>query len=623
MSRLRLVTLASLFVIAAVASLHAQFSVLYNFNPAASGNLNGVLAQGLDGDIYGTNTYPAGVLKITPTGSPVLLNKNLYLPFGMTLGTDGNFYGTALDSGSVPCGTVPCGLLFKMTPGGTLTVLHNFTGGADGAAPYYPPVQGPDGNFYGTTSLGGNPKACDISPPAPGAGTVYKVTPSGTFTTIHQFDSFDGCSPRGPLTLGTDGNLYGTTYSGGSLGAGEVFKVNTAGKVTVVVSLNGADGQNPIGPIVQASDGNFYGTTYSGGSSFIGYGVVFKVTPGGALTVLHNFMGAPDGAYPSFGLTQATDGDLYGTTAQGGTCASGVGCGTIFRVTLSGAYSIVHNFDGAAGGGNPSTAVFQHTKGALYGATAGGGSHSSGVVYSFGLPSVPFIAPLTASGKPGQTVEILGQALTGTTKVDFGTGAATFTVVSGTNLTAVVPATGTTGNISAVTPSGTLVSNKVFRVIPTIASVSPANGPVGSAVVIAGAGLTQTTRVTFGGVKATAFTVKSATQVTTTVPNGARTGSVVITTPGGTGAGPKAFRVTPVIKGFSPASGKVGTSVTITGTSFTSATSVTFGGATATFTVNSDSQVTATVPTNGVTGKIGITTPGGTATSSSNFTVTP
>jgi len=622
MSRVRLVTLASFFVIGAVASLQAQFSVLYNFNPAASGNLNGVLAQGFDGDIYGTNTAPAGVLKITPTGSPTLLNENLYLPFGMTLGSDGNFYGTALDSGSVACGTVPCGLLFKMTPSGTLTVLHNFTGGVDGATPYYPPVQGADGNFYGTTSLGGNPKACDIGPPAPGAGTVYKVTLLGVFTTIHQFNGFDGCAPRGPLTLGTDGNLYGTTYTGGA-GAGEVFKMNTAGKVTVIASLNGTDGQNPIGPIVQASDGNFYGTTYSGGNSLIAYGVVFKVTPGGALTVVHDFMGAPDGAYPSFGLMQATDGDLYGTTTQGGTCASGVGCGTIFRVTLAGAYSIVHNFDGAAGGGNPSTAVFQHTKGALYGATAGGGSHSSGVVYSFGLPTVPFIAPVTFSGKPGQTVEILGEGLTGTTKVNFGAGAAAFKVVSNTNMTAVIPATGTTGTVTAVTPTGTLTSDKVFRVIPTIASVTPASGPVGTPVVITGAGLTQTSKVMFGGVKATAFTVKSATQVTTTVPSGAKTGAVVVTAPGGSGGSAKAFRVTPVITGFSPTSGKVGTPVTITGTSFTGATSVTFGGVSATFTVNSDKQVTATVPSSAVTGKIAITTPGGVALSATNFTVTP
>jgi len=622
--RLLLATLIAIFAIA-IPSANAQYSVLYNFDPSAAGNFVGVLAQGFDGELYGTTNYPYSVLKFTPTGAPTdLYTGPLYLPYGVTLGTDGNLYGTALDAGSVSCGTVQCGYVFKITPTGTLTVLHNFTGGSDGAWPYAPPVEGTDGNFYGTTSAGGDASACYVGPFAPGAGTVYKITPSGTLTTIHQFTGFDGCSPRGPLTLGTDGNFYGTSYSGGissghACGCGEVFRVTTAGKVTVLAYFDGTHGQNPVGPMVQASNGNFYGATFSGGPSYDG--VVFKMTPGGALTVVHGFTGAPDGSTPANGVMQASDGDLYGTTMSGGKCSSGIGCGTIFRVTAAGVYSILYNFDGTTGL-NPATAVFQHTNGDLYGATALAGTHNYGVFYSYGLKLPQFISTLTNSGKPGQTIEILGQGLNGTTKVDFGTGSATFTVVSDTYMTAVVPVTGTTANVTVVTPTQTLVSNKVFRVIPAITGIAPPNGPVGTPVTITGTGLTQASRVTFGGTKATTFTVNSATQVTATVPSGAKTGGIGILTPGGL-ASSKKFSVTPVIASFSPPSGKIGTLVTINGSSFTSATKVTFGGVASVFTVVSDIEVTATVPTGAVTGKIAITTAGGTATSTTNFTVTP
>ena len=624
--RLLLATAFAIFAIT-LPSANAQYSVLYNFDPSSAGNFVGVLAQGVDGDLYGTTNSPYSVLKFTPTGTPAnLYTGTLYLPYGLTLGTDGNFYGTALDAGSVSCGTVQCGYVFKITPTGTLTVLHNFTGGADGAWPYAPPVEGSDGNFYGTTSAGGDANACSVGPFAPGAGTVYKITPSGMLTTIHQFTSFDGCSPRSPLTLGTDGNFYGNTYSGGisaghSCACGEVFRVTTAGKVTVLAYFDGTHGQNPIGPMVQASNGSFYGTTFSGGPSLSGNGVVFKMTPGGALTVVHDFTGAPDGSNPSNGVMQATDGDLYGTTMSGGTCSSGIGCGTIFRVTAAGVYSILYNFDGTTGL-NPATAVFQHTNGDLYGATSLAGTHNFGVFYSYGLKLTPFISTLTNSGKAGQTIQILGQGLNGTTKVDFGTGSATFNVVSDTYMTAVVPVNGTTANVTVVTPTRTMVSSRVFRVIPAITSFSPPSGPVGTPVIITGTGLTQASRVTFGGIKATTFMVNSATQVTATVPNGARTGGIGILTPGGLGSSKK-FSVTPVIASFSPPSGKVGTSVTINGTSFTSATKVTFDGVVSAFTVVSDIELTATVPTGAVTGKIAITTPGGTATSATNFTVTP
>jgi uncharacterized repeat protein (TIGR03803 family) len=625
MRGLRLATFTTLVVISAVVgTLHAQYSVLYNFDPSTAGNFNGVLAQGRDGDLYGTNNGPYGVSKFTPTGTPTnLFSGNIFLPYGLTLGTDGNFYGTALDGGNVACGTVSCGSLFKITPTGTITVLHNFTGGADGAGPYYPPVEGNDGNFYGTTSEGGNPNACVTFGPAPGAGTIYKVTPSGTFTTLYQFDSFNGCSPRGPMVLGADGNFYGATYSGGiaaghNCACGVVFKITAAGKLQVVHFFDGTNGQNPFGPLIQASDGSFYGTTSSGGTSPIYGGVVYKVTSSGAFTNLHSFSGT-DGNLPLNGVMQATDSNFYGTTQSGGTCGN---CGTVFRITPSGTFSVLYNFASTTGA-NPATALFQHTNGTLYGAAASGGAHNSGVFYDFGLGLQPFVSLLTTSGKAGQGIGILGQNFSATTSVNFGTGAATFTVVSDTYMTAVVPATGTTAHVTVVSPTGTLVSDKVFRVIPAITSFRPSSGTVGTAVVITGTGLKQTARVTFGGVKATAFTIDSATQVTAAVPAGAKTGKIAITSPGGTAASSGKFSVTPVIASFRPASGAPGTSVVITGTGLIQTTKVTFGGVAATaFTVNSDAQVTVKVPSGAITGKIAITTPGGTTTSSGTFTVT-
>jgi hypothetical protein len=231
---------------------------------------------------------------------------------------------------------------------------------------------------------------------------------------------------------------------------------------------------------------------------------------------------------------------------------------------------------------------------------------------------------VSTSGNVGKTVEILGQGFTGTTAVSFnGTAAASFTVVSSTYLTAIVPGGAKTGSVTVVTPGGTLTSNKAFRVTPQITSFSPTSGPVTTVVTIMGASLTQTTAVTFGGVKATTFTVNSDTQVTATVPSGAKTGRIGITTAGGTASSSGTFTVTPAITGFNPTSGPVGTSVTIIGIGFTGATNVKFNGVSATlFTVNSDTKVTAIVPTGATTGPISITTPRGTAKSGTNFTVT-
>ncbi len=177
-------------------------------------------------------------------------------------------------------------------------------------------MQGRDGNFYGTT------------PRSPYTdGTVFKITPSGTLTTLHTFDGTDGNNPQAGLVLATDGNFYGTTYSGGTSsycggGCGTVFKMTPSGSLTTLHSFSGTDGYNVEAGLVEGSDGNLYGTTVNGGAQ--NDGVVYKITPSGTLTVLHSFCsqtGCTDGAYPKAALIQATDGNFYGTASAAGPTA--------------------------------------------------------------------------------------------------------------------------------------------------------------------------------------------------------------------------------------------------------------------------------------------------------------
>jgi hypothetical protein len=246
------------------------------------------------------------------------------------------------------------------------------------------------------------------------------------------------------------------------------------------------------------------------------------------------------------------------------------------------------------------------------------------VFYSFDVGFKPLVDLVTWAAKVGKTVEILGQGFTGTTEVSFDGVPATFNNVSDTYMTATVPAGALTGTVTVTTFTSTMKSNRAFLVTPQITSFTPTSGIVGTSVMITGVSLTQATKVTIGG-KAASFTVHSDTQVTATVPAGAKTGQhITITTAGGIATSPLAFAVVPSITSFSPTSGPVGTSVTITGNSFTKATSVTFGGVAATsYQVISDTEVKALVPTGAVTGPIAVTTAGGTGTSATNFTVTP
>jgi len=368
--RSRISLMLAALCLCASGPLPAQtFTTLYLFG--GGGNPDGGPVQGTDGNLYGvTAGGPAKgngmIFKITPSGTFTTLHGGGGEYVGtLVQGTDGNFYGIVLQGGTFNHGTV-----FKITPSGTLTTLHNFcsqSGCPDGSLPSGGLVQASDGNFYGTTALGGTFNH----------GTLFKITPSGTLTTLYNFfcsesDCTDGVGPTGRLVQATDGDLYGTTGGGGNTacggGCGTVFKITTTGTLTTLHSFDLTDGATPNAGLIQATDGDLYGTTYSGGPSNSNCnsgscGTVFKITPTGALTTLHSF-DYTDGANSLAGVIQATDGNFYGTTGGGGG-----GGGTIFKITSMGALTTVHTFEGTSG----ANALVQHTNGTFYGTTLRGG----------------------------------------------------------------------------------------------------------------------------------------------------------------------------------------------------------------------------------------------------------
>jgi uncharacterized repeat protein (TIGR03803 family) len=309
--------------------------------------------------------------------------------------------------------------------------------------------------------------------------------------------------------------------------------------LTTLHRFEGTDGATPSDGLIQATDGNLYGTTEQGGTSTacsFGCGTVFKITPAGVLTTLHSF-DSTDGALPWAGLVQGTDGIFYGTTSSGGANDDG----TIFKITPAGVLTTLHNFDHTDGNG-AYAGLTQATNGTFYGTTEFGGTHN-GVIFSLANGLGAFVEARPGSGKVAAGVKILGSNLTGATSVTFNGKAATFTVVSSSNITTTVPVGATTGKISVVTPKKTLTSNISFRVTPQFLSFTPPGGTAESIVTITGVSLKQATQVTFGVVKAASFTVNSDASVNATVPTGAVTGKIVITTPGGTATSATAFTV--------------------------------------------------------------------------------
>jgi len=335
-------------------------------------------------------------------------------------------------------------------------------------------VEGANGSFFGTTPQGG----------AYYDGTVFEISPSGKFSLLYTFCSrkncTDGANPIAGLIQGADGNLYGTTSHGGLYGSGTVFEITAAGKLTTLYSFCAddqsrcLDGAIPYGALVQDANGNLFGTTVSGGygGARNGAGTIFEITSSGKLATLHRFCSRKnclDGANPWAGLTLATDGNFYGTTAAGGL----KDVGTIFEITPSGKLTTLYSFcrqSGCTDGEYPNAGLLQATNGTFYGTASSGGSSNCydgcGTIFSLDVGLRPFVAFVVSNGKFGDSAQILGQNLTGTTSVTFGGIPASFIVASDTHLTAVVPRGATTGPVVVTTPTGVMTSNQSFRVLP-------------------------------------------------------------------------------------------------------------------------------------------------------------
>ena len=539
------VTVSFVFALLTATAVRSQvYTDLVNLGETNTDPLNpawmGTFAQGRDGNLYST-TQAGGqftqghqygtVFRLTPSGDMTELYSfantgDGALPnSGLTLATDGNFYGTTPVGGANGYGTI-----FRITSSGNYTVMHSFVGTTEGSNANTPPIQGFDGNLYGTTGDGVNM-----------FGAFYKMTPAGVVTVLYKFPSTNRY-PRG-IVLGTDGNFYGTTV-GTSQGLGTVFKMTPKGQITILHQFAGTDGANPIGQLIQANDGNFYGTTEKGGTG--AQGVVFKTTASGVFTVLHNFANDSNGMDPLAGLVEGTDGNFYGTLLAN----PGVSGGLLFRITPSGAYTILYQYLSKNKDGNaPQTAMIQHTSGTFFGDTTSGGAGAfcgCGVLYSLDMDLGPFVTflPPQSQAKVGKSIGLFGQGFTGATNVTFNGTPASFSVVSDTYITATVPSGAGTGAIRVSTSGGALISNKVFRVTPQLLSFAPPQGPVGTQVTITGVSLTQAKGVGFGDRIPAQYTVNSDTQVTAIVPVGAKTGKVGIETKGGTAISSGTFTVT-------------------------------------------------------------------------------
>ena len=429
----------------------------------------------------------------------------------------------------------------------TTLVYFNYANGADPVAPL---IQGPDGEVYGTTYSGG----------AAADGTFFKISSGGVLTTLYNFSGIDGSTPVGGVILGSDGNFYGTTEGGGPYGYGTIFKVTPSGNLTTLYSFGDASGEYPMAPLVEASNGDFYGTT-SGG-----HGTVFKITPGGTFTNLHGLGGTYEEGTAA--LIQAADGNLYGTTVQGGTNNLGL----IFKMTLAGEFTIIHSIS-ADEGQYPTSALVQNPNGIFYGTTAGG-ANNGGTVFS-----------LTSTGEFA-TLYTFNSSSVGP---------------GGSNPSEII--LGIDGNLYGTTRSGGEFNcsyayncGTIFRITPDGILTTLFN----TAVYFGGnpGSLVQATSGLFWGTSGQAGILPYGSVFTLSV------------------AGLGAFIETV------PASGGVGSDVRIVGTDLTGASAVDFNGTPAAFTVVSAYEITTSVPIGAASGRVRVLTPTGVLLSNKPFRIT-
>lgn len=449
-----------------------------NFNGSNGWEPYSSVIQATDGNFYGTATngiygHGGNVFRMTPGGEITSIYKFCSQPncadggfptSAPILGSDGNLYGVTYSGGD---GSGGDGVVYKMTLGGEITILHTFCFGCkDGSGPNGM-ILASDGNFYGTTNYGGTA----------GVGTIFKITPTGDYNLLYSICSQTNCTDGSyslfPPVEGDDGNFYGTTAQGGTLGGGVIWKLTPSGTYSVIYNFctSCADGSSPWA-IAKDAQGNFVGTTGS---------VIFKITPSGKYTVLHTLGNEGTLGWPGTQLTLASDGNLYGTLIGGGSGSwAPFARGAIYEVTPGGESKFLYGFcqwcssgSSTTGGFTPLDPVFQGTDGNFYGTTAYGGiggrkggdsDFGYGTAFQFSNGLGPFVETVPVAAKVGKQIIILGNNLTGTTGVMFNGVQANFTVESDTYIKATVPAGATTGTVSVVMTSGTLNSSPQFVV---------------------------------------------------------------------------------------------------------------------------------------------------------------
>lgn len=364
----------------------SNFTLLHAFAGGSTDAASpaGTFIFGSDGNLYGTSGGGGSAsfgtaYQLTPAGAVTVLHSFLKYgdgayPQGSLLeDSSGDFFGMTWGGG------LTHGVVFEVAAGGTTSTLHNFADDTtDGGYPDAGLTLGSDGNYYGTTGAGGSGSGTGSN------GTVFKITPAGVETVLYVFagGTTDGLQPQAALLLASDGNFYGTTSAGGASGNGTVFRITPSGTETLLYSFAGgtADGTTPRARLIQGTDGNFYGTTTAGGAN--GYGTVFKVTPGGVETVLYSFAGGTtDGATPAAGLLLGNDGNFYGTTSAGGSNNAG----TVFRLSPGGSETLVYVFGGSSDGSNLQGGLVEDSNGVLYGTAASGGANGQGTAYTIQL----------------------------------------------------------------------------------------------------------------------------------------------------------------------------------------------------------------------------------------------
>jgi uncharacterized repeat protein (TIGR03803 family) len=451
------------FYILSTVPLRSQTVTVHVFTDSPDGSEpDAPLVQGRDGKLYGTTGqggtnvctnlgYDTGcgtIFNLDTSGNLTVLHSfdgtDGFGPQGVILASDGNFYGAAQLGGAYGFGT-----LFRITASGVFTKLHDFANGADGEYSQDQLLQALDGNLYGFTQTG-----------------LYRASPSGTITSLFNFPgSFPVTNNRAPLIQAPDGSLYSSMaygyYNGQTYPCGSIVRFNLQGTVISEhdfgCSLTQPSGNFPYSALTLASDGNFYGTNVGGGSGSVG--TAFKLNPqSNLLTVLHDYTRASESPYA--GLIQGTDGNFYGVVIYSDAAYSG----TVDQLTPAGIYTEVGDLP-YHGEDFPYWSLIQHTSGKFYGSSwfAENQPGYYGSVYSFDNGLAPFITFVRAQGKIGSTVQILGQGFKGTTSVIFnGVPASSFSILSATYLTAVVPAGATSGPVTVQTSNRTLTSNKNF-----------------------------------------------------------------------------------------------------------------------------------------------------------------